>query len=189
MSARVPAPKVVRLLNDLFSRFDELAEIYELEKIKTIGDAYMVAAGVPEPRKDHAQASAEMALAMLQVISEFNAQQGVTLAVRIGMHSGPVVAGVIGVKKFIYDLWGDTVNIASRMESSGVPGRIQVTDTTKRLLAADFHFEDRGVQPIKGKGEMHTWLIGRRIGEATMARRALRGQTVAYNVSDLIRDP
>ncbi|WP_265263106.1 adenylate/guanylate cyclase domain-containing protein [Spirulina subsalsa] len=154
--------ELVNLLNELFSRFDSLSEQYGLEKIKTIGDAYMVVGGLPTPRPDHAQAVAEMALEMQNAIAQLSTPYE-SLQIRIGINSGPVVAGVIGVKKFIYDLWGDAVNIASRMESSGEPGKIQVTDTLYQQLKHQYQFEQRGTVEVKGRGEMMTyWLLGKR---------------------------
>ena len=151
------------MLNQIFSAFDELAEKHGLEKIKTIGDAYMVVGGLPIPRKDHAVAIIEMALDMQQAIDKFNLETGSYCNIRIGINTGPVVAGVIGIKKFIYDLWGDTVNIASRMESHGIPGNIQITQTTyeqvKDNLKHKYIFESRGLIEIKGKGEMQTYLV------------------------------
>lgn len=161
-STEMSAQQVVTLLNDVFSEFDQLAEQHHLEKIKTIGDAYMVVGGLPVSRPDHAEASAEMALQMQETLAAYNAKAGVRLALRIGIHSGPVVAGVIGRKKFSYDLWGDTVNTASRMESHGVPSRIQVTPETYARLRDRYRFEERGRIAVKGKGEMTTYfLIGR----------------------------
>ncbi|HEY9727031.1 MAG TPA: adenylate/guanylate cyclase domain-containing protein [Chroococcales cyanobacterium] len=160
---RMPPPEVVALLNQIFSMFDQLAERHGLEKIKTIGDAYMVVAGLPEPRDDHADAIAQMALDMQQALIQFNQQTGQVLAIRIGIHTGPVVAGVIGLKKFVYDLWGDTVNTASRMESHGIPGCIQVTEATYECLKEHYQFEKRGLILVKGKGQMMTYLlIGKR---------------------------
>lgn len=165
LSARLPPQELVRVLNEVFSRFDELAEKYRLEKIKTIGDAYMVAAGLPDPRPDHAEAVARMAIDMRTALAELNKKHGYDLEIRIGINSGPVVAGVIGKKKFIYDLWGDTVNTASRMESHGVKDAIHVTDATAELLRDSFVLESRGPIEIKGKGEMETFLVlGQKIG-------------------------
>jgi sensor domain CHASE-containing protein/class 3 adenylate cyclase len=155
--------KLVELLNQVFSAFDGLAEKLGLEKIKTIGDAYMVAAGLPMPRADHTEAIAEMALAMQQVTASFQAEAGEPLEIRIGINTGVVVAGVIGTKKFIYDLWGDAVNVASRMESSSEPGQIQVTAATYDRLKDRYWLEPRGTIAVKGRGEMETyWLRGRR---------------------------
>lgn len=161
---RVPR-QLVNALNEMFSEFDHLAERFGLEKIKTVGDAYMAVAGLPTPRPDHAGAAAEMALAMQQAMAQRAARTGEGLRLRIGMHSGPVVAGVIGRKKFSYDLWGDTVNIASRMESHGVPGQIQITPETRARLLDQYLLEERGPLPVKGMGEMTTYvLLGRRDG-------------------------
>ena len=159
LSSRVGASELVVMLNEIFSRFDSLAETHGLEKIKTIGDAYMVVAGLPEHREDHAEAISAMGLDMQRALDEFNAAHGTTLSIRIGINTGPVVAGVIGKKKFIYDLWGDAVNIASRMESSGVPGRVQISETTWAKLNGTFDVEDRGLIKVKGKGEMKTYLL------------------------------
>ncbi len=159
ISTTMPATKLVYLLNEIFSSFDELTEKHGLEKIKTIGDAYMVAGGIPIVRPDHAEASAEMALDMLVAIDELNLKLEATFDLRIGINSGPVVAGVIGTKKFIYDLWGNAVNTASRMESHGVPGRIQVSFYTYELLRDKYEFEERGLIDIKGQGEMRTYFL------------------------------
>lgn len=148
------APNVVYLLDAIFSRFDDLTEQYGLEKIKTIGDAYMVAAGIPTARPDHAAAVSELALRMQAAIKDFPG-----LEIRVGINSGAVVAGVIGKKRFIYDLWGDTVNIAARMESQGISGQIQISEATRTLLPAEFICEDRGEIPIKGKGQMRVFLL------------------------------
>jgi len=163
----LPPAEVVGLLDRLFSHFDTLAERYDLEKIKTIGDAYMVAAGVPTSRPDHAQALANLALDMASCMAPGGEVGDLELQLRIGINSGPVVAGVIGRKKFLYDLWGDAVNIASRMESAGTPGRIQITAATRDLLEDAFVCERRGTISVKGKGEMETWyLVGKRATSA-----------------------
>ena len=159
LSARVSPTELVALLNDIFSAFDNLAERHGLEKIKTIGDAYMVVGGLPITRPDHAEAIAEMALDMQDAIQEFSKTQNQYLSIRIGINTGPVVAGVIGIKKFIYDLWGDTVNTASRMESHGLPGSIHVTATTYQQLQDKYFFESRGAIEVKGKGKMTTYLL------------------------------
>jgi PAS domain S-box-containing protein len=159
LSCCVAPIELVKLLNRIFSAFDQLAEKHGLEKIKTIGDAYMVVGGLPTPRADHASSIAEMALDMQQEIAHFNAETGERFSIRIGINTGPVVAGVIGIKKFIYDLWGDTVNTASRMESHGIPGYIQVTQATYERLQGNYLFKERGVIQVKGKGEMTTYLL------------------------------
>lgn len=160
LSARMSPTELVKRLNVIFSHFDQLAEKYGVEKIKTIGDAYMVVGGLPTPRHDHAEAIAQMALGMQAKIAKLCAETGEKLAIRVGINSGPVVAGVIGVSKFTYDLWGDTVNVAARMEATGFAGSIQVTDVTYKLLKNKYLFERRGVIPVKGKGEMMTyWLL------------------------------
>jgi class 3 adenylate cyclase len=158
-SEKITPAQVVEVLDELFSVFDQLARRQGLEKIKTIGDAYMVAGGLPDPHPDHAQAVAEIALAMRDEVAKRADPSGRPLAVRIGIDTGPVVAGVIGRSKFIYDLWGDTVNTASRMESHGIAGCIQVTDRTYRRLRDRYRFERRGPIAVKGKGEMVTWLL------------------------------
>jgi class 3 adenylate cyclase len=165
LSSRLPPERIVDVLNDLFCRFDDLAGQFGLEKIKTIGDCYMVAGGLPEPRPDHAEAVAEMGLAMLDIVAEIAGRTGEPMTVRIGIHSGPVVAGVIGKRKFIYDLWGDTVNIASRMESHGLPGTIQISSACRDLLDGKYRLHHRGMVEIKGKGEMDTWLLEGKRGE------------------------
>ncbi|WP_084555116.1 adenylate/guanylate cyclase domain-containing protein [[Phormidium ambiguum] IAM M-71] len=159
LSEKVTPTELVALLNDIFSAFDRLTEKHSLEKIKTIGDAYMVAGGIPNPRKDHVQCVVEMALDMQEEIRKFNAENDYNLNIRIGINTGPVVAGVIGTKKFIYDLWGDTVNVASRMESHGLIGEIQVTEKIYEMLSDRYNFISRGSVNIKGKGEMITYLL------------------------------
>jgi guanylate cyclase len=162
-SERLQPAEVVGYLDHLFSHFDALAEKHGLEKIKTIGDCYMVAAGVPVARPDHARALALMALDMLDAMRSGEAVGHLGLELRVGINSGPVVAGVIGRKRFLYDLWGDAVNTASRMESYGMPGRVQITRATYELLADEFECEPRGTIPVKGKGEVEVWyLVGPR---------------------------
>jgi class 3 adenylate cyclase/putative methionine-R-sulfoxide reductase with GAF domain len=162
MAAEQTPEAVVELLGRVFTEFDALSDRLGVEKIKTIGDAYMVVAGVPTARDDHQEAMAELALDLLSTVERVNAALGVELAVRVGMHSGPVVAGIIGVRKFAYDLWGDTVNTASRMESHGVSGRIHVDESTYRALQGSFRFERRGVIEVKGLGARTTYfLLGR----------------------------
>ncbi|NEP58745.1 MAG: response regulator [Symploca sp. SIO2G7] len=161
LSARMTPIELVNLLNQIFSSFDQLTQRHGLEKIKTIGDAYMAAAGLPVPKNDHAEAIAEMALDMQQTIRQFHGNGGEMFQIRIGINTGPVVAGVIGTQKFIYDLWGDTVNVASRMESQGEPGRIQLTATTYERLQNKYLLEERGLIEVKGRGTMTTyWLQG-----------------------------
>jgi class 3 adenylate cyclase len=155
-SGTVGPAELVDALNDLFSAFDDLARSHGAEKIKTIGDAYMVAAGIPEPAADHAERIARLALDMQRAIRAWDAKHRLRLDLRIGMHSGSVVAGVIGKQKFSYDLWGDTVNTASRMESHGEPGRIHLSDDTARLLQGNFRTIPRGTIEVKGKGPMTT---------------------------------
>jgi adenylate cyclase len=162
LADRLPPAEVVGVLDHLFSHFDVLAERYELEKIKTIGDCYMVAAGVPLPRPDHARALALMALDMQAAMRSVDEVGHLGLELRVGINSGPVVAGVIGRKRFLYDLWGDAVNTASRMESHGTSGRIQITRATKELLDDEFVCERRGTIAVKGKGEMEAWYLVRR---------------------------
>ena len=159
LSSRISADEVVALLNDIFSAFDHLAERYGLEKIKTIGDAYMVVGGLTTTQPDHAEAVIALALAMHAEMPALSARQGRDIQLRIGVNTGPVVAGVIGTKKFIYDLWGDTVNTASRMESHGVAGRIQVAPETYERLRHRYDFEPREGVEVKGKGLMTTYLL------------------------------
>jgi len=163
LSSDILPSELVNLLNTIFLAFDKIVDQKGLEKIKTIGDAYMVVGGVPTPIPDPVEAIADMALAMQDVIQTFRTPTDKPLTLRIGIHIGPVTAGIIGARRFSYDLWGDTVNVASRMESQGEPGRIQVTETVYLKLLADYLFEERGVIEIKGKGQMRTyWLLGKK---------------------------
>src|SRR3954451_24061219 len=159
MSQTREPTEIVSLLNGLFTRFDAIAAKHGIEKIKTVGDAYMAVAGLPNPEPDHSKRMVNVALEMLEAVELYGNHLGLPLAVRIGINSGPVAAGVIGTSKFIYDLWGDTVNMASRMESTGVPGAIQVTRTVYEALKADYMFDPRGAIQIKGKGSYETWLL------------------------------
>ncbi|HEY9629436.1 MAG TPA: adenylate/guanylate cyclase domain-containing protein [Coleofasciculaceae cyanobacterium] len=168
LSAALSSTELVELLNQIFSTFDRLVEQYGLEKIKTIGDAYLVVGGLPTARSDHAEAVAELALDMQKEIAQFTiphlpGQPEQSLMMRMGINTGSVRAGVIGTTKFTYDLWGDTVNTASRMESHGLPGRIQVTAQTYELLKHKYAFEQRGAIEVKGKGEMITYFLTGRI--------------------------
>lgn len=163
LSSKLSPSELVELLNQIFSTFDQLAELHGLEKIKTIGDSYMVVGGLPMPQANHAEAIAQMALDMQRAIAQINISHihpgfG-PLQMRVGINTGPVGAGVIGIKKFTYDLWGDTVNIASRMESLSLPGRIQVSAATYERLQTKFQFEKRGPIEVKGKGEMTTYFL------------------------------
>lgn len=175
LSSRLSATEVVSLLNDVFSACDRLADRFHLEKIKTVGDAYMVVGGLQTVygydaslHETHPVDVADMGLAILDEVERFGRERSMPLRIRVGMHVGPAVAGVIGLKKFIYDVWGDTVNTASRMESTGVPGRLQVTRETYERLAAEFEFERRGIVDVKGKGPVETWFVlGRKAGMST----------------------
>jgi class 3 adenylate cyclase len=161
LSSRLPAIDLVKLLNRIFSALDLLAEHYGLEKIKTIGDAYMVVSGLPIARPDHAEAMAEFALAALEEMERIRAERGDDLQFRIGINTGAVVAGVIGLRKFAYDLWGDTVNVASRMEMHGLPGAIQCSESTHKLLRDRYEFTARGAIAVKGIGPMQTFVLVR----------------------------
>lgn len=162
MSARIQPKVVVKLLDEIFTAFDDLAEKHGVEKIKTIGDAYMAVCGLPLPNTNHALATAEMALDMMTALRDFNKRRQTALEMRIGINTGPVIAGIIGRKKFIYDLWGDSVNTASRMESHGEPGQIQITESTYQLVQANYKTQPRGSILIKGKGTLNThWLTGK----------------------------
>ena len=164
LSASLSAHELVGALNDVFSVFDGLVERYGLEKVKTIGDSYMVVGGLPEPSDDHTMRVAAMALDLAEAVGRIDAAVRLGISFRIGIHCGPVVAGVIGTKKFIYDVWGDTVNMASRMESLGVPGRVQVTHAVMERLSGTFRFEARGLIDVKGKGPTPAYFLLDRIG-------------------------
>lgn len=159
LSAKLSPEKLVELLNEIFTEFDVLADRYRLEKIKTIGDAYMAAAGLPEPDPLHAESCVRMALEMKNYMQKSKFNQTENLSLRIGIHSGSAVAGVIGKKKFAYDLWGDAVNTASRMESHGVPGEIQISEEVKKLIGDQFILKERGTVEVKGKGIMKTYFV------------------------------
>lgn len=163
LAAQISPIELVNLLNQIFSSFDRLAEFYGLEKIKTIGDAYMVVGGLPTPRSDHAIAVAQMALDMQKNISQFKTATGQSFQLRIGINTGSVVAGVIGLKKFSYDLWGDAVNLASRMESHGIVGKIQVSETTYLHIKDEYELENRGEIQVKGRGAVTTYFLIRNL--------------------------
>jgi len=169
LAAHVPAIELVGLLNEIFSGFDRLTERHGVEKIKTIGDRYMAAGGLPVPREDHAEAVAAMALDMMDVIARFNEARGRAFNIQIGIHTGPVVAGIIGLKKFVYDLWGDTVITASSIETHGVPGCIQVSETTYERLRGKFLFDRREIQ-IKGKGDLTAYILTGVVAHETAGR-------------------
>jgi class 3 adenylate cyclase len=169
LTAHVAPTEMVQMLNRIFSSFDALALRHGMEKIKTIGDGYHVVAGLPCERSDHAQAAAEMALDMLDVVRLLAEESGLPLCIRIGIDSGgPVIAGVIGTQKYVYEVWGDVVNTASRMESHGIPNAIQVTEETQARLRDDYDFEERGSLEVKGKGRMRTYFL---TGRATAVQR------------------
>jgi adenylate cyclase len=159
LSAKIPPAQMVELLNAYFSRFDELADRYGVEKIRTVGDSYMAASGVPVPQPDHAKRLARLALEMCRYIESRPLDKGQPIRFRIGINSGPLVGGVIGHQRFHYDVWGDTVNVASRMESQGVAGRIQIAESTYELLRGEFRCVPRGVLQVKGRGKLRTWFL------------------------------
>ncbi len=159
LSAQLPPVEMVELLNEVFSYFDSLLDKYGVEKIRTIGDSYMVASGVPRGRPDHAEALARMAIEMRDYISTHSFGDGQRLSFRIGINSGSMIAGVIGRRKFVYDVWGDAVNVASRMESHGLGGAVQITQATYELIKDEFICEPRGSVDVKGKGQMDVWLL------------------------------
>jgi adenylate cyclase len=166
LSTQYPADRVLEILSMIFARFDDAVAAAGLEKIKTIGDAYMVAGGLPEPVSDHTRRAAELAIEMLAIVRDLRDSQQIDLRARIGIHTGPVIAGVIGMAKLMYDVWGDTVNTASRMETFGAADRIHVSGEMRDILSETYLFESRGKLDIKGKGMMETYfLIGRRSDE------------------------
>jgi class 3 adenylate cyclase len=159
LSSGMPPAHIVDLLNGLFTRFDQAARELGIEKIKTVGDAYMAVCGLPVPVPDHASRMARMAIRMVHITREHAIEHRVPMRIRVGINTGPVVAGVIGESKYIYDLWGDTVNLASRMESGGLPDMIQVTRAVYEKLSGEFAFESRGAIEVKGKGQVEAWLL------------------------------
>lgn len=170
LSATLPPTEMVGWLNDIFSYFDDLMDRYDVEKIETVGDEYMAACGVPRPCPQHAQQLAQVALEMCAYMERLPARNGQRLKLRIGLHSGPIVAGVIGRKKFAFECFGDTVNTAHRMQSHGVPGKIQITPATYEQIKDEFLCESRGKIAIKGKGEMETWILVGRKAAAAVSR-------------------
>ena len=159
LAEQTPANELVALLNDMFTRFDDLSEEHGVEKIKTMGDAYMVVAGLPRPREDHAEVLAKMSVELLKIAGEYKDHEGNPIRLRIGLHSGPAISGVIGKTKFAFDIWGDTVNTAARLESHGQPGRLHVSDTTYQMLKEKMSFCKPRTVELKGKGKMETYLL------------------------------
>ena len=162
LSRKTSPADLVSMLNEIFTTFDDIVKNHGVEKIKTIGDCYMLVGGLPNPRDDHAHAVADTALEMVQALERINKNRDIDLAMRIGIHSGPVVAGVIGKIKFTYDIWGDTVNVASRMESSGLPGKIHISEQTMAELNSQFNLEERGMVECKGLGQVKTFFVNGR---------------------------
>lgn len=162
LSRKTSPADLVSMLNEIFTTFDDIVKNHGVEKIKTIGDCYMLVGGLPNPRDDHAHAVADTALEMVQALERINKNRDIDLAMRIGIHSGPVVAGVIGKIKFTYDIWGDTVNVASRMESSGLPGKIHISEQTMAELHSQFNLEERGMVECKGLGQVKTFFVNGR---------------------------
>ncbi len=174
LSAHLPPVELVEMLNAIYSEFDMIIDRHGLEKIRTMGDGYMVASGVPEPRTDHAQALASAALEMMRYFALWEAGHANSMSLRIGINSGPVVAGVIGRRKFSYDVWGDTVNVASRMESQGAADRIQISEPTHALLVDQFAMSYRGIIEVKGKGLMETWFLDGPLAEFSRTAETTR---------------
>jgi len=162
LAASMSPQQVVEILNDLFTQFDMAARELGIEKIKTIGDAYMAVCGLPDPATNHVEKMMQMAVRMMKIAKEFKVDGDLRISLRIGINTGPVVAGIIGRRKFIYDLWGDTVNLASRMESHGIPDTIQVTRPVFQKMRDRYSFEERGAIEVKGKGTIETWLLSSR---------------------------
>ena len=179
LSSSMRADELVGVLNDVFTVFDDLVEEHGLEKVKTIGDAYMVVGGLTDPSPDHSERVARMAIALAARIAEIEAASLFGIRFRVGINCGPVVAGVIGTKKFIYDIWGDTVNLASRMESTGVPGRVQVSAALEERLRGRFRLAPRGLVEVKGKGFLPTWFLEGEVAQAPRSRSSHQARTTA----------
>jgi adenylate cyclase len=175
MTPAVSPERLALLLDEIFTSFDAVAKQRGLKRIKTLGNSYMAAAGVPVPSDDHATRAAEVSLEMVAALDRFNERGGYSLQVRIGLASGAVVAGVIGKRMYLYDVWGEAVNIASRMESHGVAGRVQVSESTQRLLGESFLLEERGALEVEGEGEVKTWFVGERNGAVASSSGKLSG--------------